>query len=113
MVYQCFCLTCKKRGEEEGQERLALYHGRTSRCFVTRQKEHFDGQAAKKEDNALWKHQELFHAEEECKFEFTAEKFFHEPVMHQIYEGLWPSYNSSRTAIPRGVLLGAVLCVSL
>ena len=55
---------------------------------MTRQKEHFDGQAAKKEDNALWKHQELFHAEEECKFEFTAEKFFHEPVMHQIYEGV-------------------------
>jgi hypothetical protein len=88
MVYQCCCLTCKKRGEEEGQERLALYHGRTSRCFVTRQKEHFDGQAAKKEDNPLWKHQELFHAEEECKFEFTAEKFFREPVMHQIYEGV-------------------------
>ena len=27
-------------------------------------------------------------AEEECKFEFTAEKFFREPVMHQIYEGV-------------------------
>ena len=30
----------------------------------------------------------MFHAEEECKFEFTAEKFFREPVMHQIYEGM-------------------------
>ena len=54
---------------------------------MTRQKEHFDGQAANKEDNALLKHQELFHAgEEACKFEFRAEKFFREPVMHQIYE---------------------------
>ena len=68
--HQCCCMTCKERGEQEGQERLALYHGQTSRCLVRRQKEHFDGQAAKKKDNPLWKHQEMFHAKdkEECKF---------------------------------------------
>jgi hypothetical protein len=88
MVYSCCCLTCKEQGEAEGRERLALYHGRTSRCLVTRQKEHFDGLAANKEENALKKHKELHHAGEECTFAFEAEKFFREPIMHQIYEGV-------------------------
>jgi hypothetical protein len=88
MVYNCVCRTCQIRGEEDGQPRLSFYHGRTSRCLYTRQKEHLSGLASKKEDNALWRHKEIFHETEECQFEFTAEKFFRDAASHQIYEGV-------------------------
>jgi hypothetical protein len=88
MVYHCVCQTCKARGEEDGQQVLSYYHGRTGRCLYTRQKEHLTGLAARKEDNAMWKHKELFHEAEDCRFEFTAEKFFRDAMSHQIYEGV-------------------------
>jgi hypothetical protein len=88
MVYHCVCRTCQARGEDGGPL-LSYYHGRTGRCLYTRQKEHIDGLVAKKEDNALWKHKELFHGEEEeFEYGFTAEKFFKDAMSHQIYEGI-------------------------
>jgi hypothetical protein len=88
MVYSCLCRTCAARGEEEGRPILSYYHGRTGRCLYTRQREHTDGLAAQKEDNALWKHKELFHKDEECQFEFSSEKHFRDAVSHQIFEGI-------------------------
>ena len=52
---------------------------------------------AKKEDNALWKHKELHHPDEECKFVFEAEQFFHEASSHQIYEGVCINNTPSST----------------
>ena len=61
----------------------------------TRQKEHLAGLMAKKEDNALWKHQELHHPDRECSFVFEAERFFNEASSHQIYEGVCINSSSS------------------
>ena len=92
LVYNCFCVTCKSkgRGEEDNQDKplLSYYHGRTARCLYTRQGEHFHGLEVKKEDNAMWKHEELYHPNEECSFQFEAEKFFNDAMSHQIYEGV-------------------------
>ena len=42
----------------------------------------------KKEENAMHKHMELYHQNEEPRFVFEAEKFFKEASSHQIYEGI-------------------------
>ena len=83
MVYHGQCTTCKEQGMGDGDPVLSYYHGRTSRCLYTRQKEHLAGLVAKKEDNALWKHQELHHPDRECSFVFEAERFFNEASSHQ------------------------------
>ena len=92
MVYHAHCTTCRQRGVEEGGPNpnpiLSYYHGRTCRCLYTRQREHLRGWEGRKVDNALWKHQELHHPNEECNFVFEAEKFFHDAALHQIYEGI-------------------------
>jgi hypothetical protein len=87
-VYNCLCITCKAKGEEDGRERMSYYHGRTSRCLYTRQREHFEGLAKRKEENALWKHKELHHPDEDCQFSFEAERFFRDTPSHQIFEGV-------------------------
>jgi hypothetical protein len=84
-VYNCLCMTCK---EEDGRERVSHYHGRTSRCLYTRQLEHFEGLAKKKEDNPLYKHKELHHQGEDCQFTFSVDKSFRDTLSHQIYEGV-------------------------
>ena len=88
MVYWCKCDTCQEEGQEAGQEVVSLYHGRTSRCLYTCQKEHLKGLAAKKEDNALWKHQETFHQVQPPKFSFGAERFFKDSCSCGIFEGV-------------------------
>ena len=52
---------------------------------------------ARKEDNALWKHQEQHHPNRECQFLFEAEKFFPDTSSHQINEGIC---NNSSTSTP-------------
>ena len=91
MVYVCTCLTCKEKvlqvdGKEESI--CSKYHGRSHRCLFTRQGEHITGYQGRKEENALFKHQQLFHSGEECNFSFETEKFFNDAMSHQIYEGV-------------------------
>ena len=88
MVYWCRCDSCQSEGQEAGQEVVSLYHGRTGRCLYSRQKEHLEGLIRRKEDNALWKHQQKFHADQEAKFSFGAEKFFKDPCTCGIFEGV-------------------------
>ena len=91
MVYSCQCLKCKEKVVQvQGKEEpiCSKYHGRSARCLYSRQKEHFSGYGGRKEENALHKHKELFHPDEECQFSFEAEKFFTDAISHQIYEGV-------------------------
>ena len=91
MVYSCTCLTCKEKVVQvDGKDEpiCSQYHGRSHRCLITRQNEHKAGLEARKEDNALYKHQQLFHQGEECQFSFEAERFFKDAMSHQIYEGV-------------------------
>ena len=88
MVYSCLCLTCKDRGEAEDRELVSMYHGRCNRVFYTRQGEHNKGLEKKKEENAMAKHKENFHPQEECKVSFKAEKFFKDVMSQQIFEGV-------------------------
>ena len=78
-------------GEEGGIQ--SWYHGESSRSLYTRQKEHFKGLEKRKEDNPLWKHQEIHHPTEEPKYKFQAEKFFATPMEKAIFEGV--SINNS------------------
>ena len=91
MVYSCTCLTCREKvvqvdGKDESI--CSKYHGRSHRCLITRQSEHFAGYEGRKDEKALFKHQQLFHPGEECHFLFETEKFFNDPMSHQIYEGV-------------------------
>ena len=98
MVYECQCLTCKEKVVQvQGREEpiCSKYHGRTARCLYTRQKEHFSGWVGKKEENAMYKHQQLFHPGEECQFSFEAEKFFKDAISHQIFEGVCINHSPS------------------
>ena len=95
MVYKAQCLTCKEKGVTDGWEIISLYHGRSQRCLYTRQGEHFAGLTGEKEENALWKHKELFHPGEECKFAFEVEKLFKDAISHQIYEGICINHSPS------------------
>ena len=91
MVYSCTCLTCKEKVVQvDGKEEpiCSKYHGRSHRCLITRQIEHFAGYEGRKDENALFKHQQLFHPGEECHFSFETEKFFNDAMSHQIYEGV-------------------------
>ena len=62
--------------------------GRSHRCLITRQSEHQAGYEGRKDENALYKHHQLFHPDEDCHFSFEAEKFFNDAMSHQIYEGV-------------------------
>jgi hypothetical protein len=101
MVYSGQCTTCAKDGGEDPL--LAYYHGETSRTLYTRQREHFSGLAAKKENNPLLKHTELYHPDTPPSFEFRAEKFFTDPCSKSIYEGV----SINRSASTEGYLLNS------
>ena len=90
MVYNCECMICKESEnlERPGEKLKSYYHGRTSRCLYSRQKEHNAGADGRREDNPMHKHMELYHPNDEPKFVFEAEKFFKDAVSHQIYEGV-------------------------
>ena len=90
LVYKTVCDTCGERGL------ISCYHGRSGRCLYTRQREHQIGFEKRKEDNALWKHKELHHPDEECAFAFQVEKFFQDPSSQGIFEGV--SINHSPSA---------------
>ena len=55
--------------------------------MYSRQREHNTGAEARKDENAMLKHMELYHPNEEPRFVFEAEKFFKDVVSHQIYDG--------------------------
>ena len=90
MVYNVQCMICKDIIDPDRPDEniKCLYHGRTCRCLYTRQKEHNSGAEGRKEDNALYKHMQLFHPNQTPKFVFEAEKFFKDVASHQIYEGV-------------------------
>ena len=94
-MYEGRCDTCGEVVGEDGEEVVSLYHGRSSRCLYTRQREHFEGLAKKKEDSPLFKHKEKFHPGVDCKFSFRAEKFFREPCSSAIYEGVSINHSPS------------------
>ena len=84
MVYSCSCLSCKLAE----QEKVSMYHGRSARTLYTRQSEHISGCVAKRTDNALFKHTQLFHEGVMPEFEFQAERFFSDATSAQIFEGV-------------------------
>ena len=84
------------KGEQEGKEVLSHYHGKTSRYLYTRHKEHLAGLEKTKEDNALWKHKELYHKNKEYEFVFSAEKLFKDPCSQAIYEGVRLNHTESK-----------------
>ena len=88
LVYSCQCITCKLEQQKE-----SWYHGRSARTLYTRQGEHNSGLAAGREDNALYKHVQLYHPVATPEFQFQAEKFFPDATSAQIYEGV--SINNS------------------
>ena len=91
MVYACNCLNCKQAVEVKE----SWYHGRTARTLYTRQGEHITGFEAGKEENALYKHAQLFHQGEVPEFQFEAEKFFSDATSAQIYEGVCINHTPS------------------
>ena len=77
------CLTCGEGGQ------CSYYHGETSRTLYSRQKEHFTGFYKRKENNALYKHQELHHPDHPpAEFQFQSEKSFSDPASKQLFEGV-------------------------
>ena len=88
LAYSCQCITCKLEQQKE-----SWYHGRSARTLYTRQGEHNSGLAAGREDNALYKHAQLYHPGATPEFQFQAEKFFPDATSAQIYEGV--SINNS------------------
>jgi hypothetical protein len=92
-VYSCRCLTCEARGVAEETKVQSWYHGETSRTLYTRQKEHYTGLQNSKQENPLFKHQELHHPEATPEFEFRPEKFLSDTISKQIFEGV--SINNS------------------
>ena len=56
--------------------------------LYTRQREDNSGAEGKREDNALYKHMQLFHPNQASSFVFEAEKFFKDVASHQIFEGV-------------------------
>ena len=84
-------LDLQGEGSAGGRQRrvnLLAISWESHRCLITRQNEHNAGLDAKKEDNALYKHQQLFRQGEECNFSFEAEQFFKDAMSHKIYEGV-------------------------
>ena len=97
MVYGCQCLNCKEKDDpnQPDQTIKSWYHGRTYRCLYSRQKEHNSGMEGRNEENALFKHMELHHPNQEPRFVFEAEKFFKDASSHQIYEGVCINHSPS------------------
>ena len=97
MVYGCQCLICKEteNPEKPDQTIKSWYHGRTHRCLYSRQKEHNSGMEGRQEENAMHKHMELHHPNQEPRFAFEAEKFFKDACSHQIYEGVCINHSPS------------------
>ena len=97
MVYQCQCLICKEKDnpDQPDQTIKSWYHGRTYRCLYSRQKEHNSGIEGGQEENAMHKHMELHHPNQEPRFVFEAEKFFKDACSHQIYEGVCINHSPS------------------
>ena len=89
-MYNVQCMICKDIIDPDRPDEniKCLYHGRTCRCLYTQQKGHNSGAEGRKEDNALYKHMQLFHPNQMQKFVFEAEKFFKDVASHQIYEGV-------------------------
>ena len=82
-VYSCTCLTCRDVGQSE-----AWYHGETSCTLYSRQREHLNGLARKKQTNALYKHEENHHPDNVPEFEFKTEKTFSDTASKQLYKGI-------------------------
>ena len=55
ITYSITCYTCQKSGK------VAKYLGETSRTCYLKGIEHMEGRAACKEDNPLYKHDQLYH----------------------------------------------------
>ena len=80
--YELECQTCKEDGK------AAVYHGETSRTFLTRSNEHMTGYASRRKDNPLWKHQTNFHPGLQPTYNMRTLKFFKDPLTRQINEGV-------------------------
>ena len=90
MVYGCQCMICNENENPDQPDETikSWYHGRSCRCLYSRQREHNSGVEGQKEENAMHKHMEIHHPNEEPRFVFEAEKFFKDVSSHQIFEGV-------------------------
>ena len=79
--YEQQCLICLE------DQKVAIYHGESSRTLYTRSKEHCAGLRQKKADNPMHKHQANFHPGLEADFSIKATRFFNDPLTRQINEG--------------------------
>ena len=87
--YEQQCLLCLE------EQKVAIYHGETSRTLYTRSKEHCTGQKKKKDDNPMHKQQANFHPGQEVQFSIKAIRFFNDPLTRQINEGVRINHSKS------------------
>ena len=88
--YEMECNICKE------DNKVAVYHGESSRTLFTRTKEHMTGFTSKKKDNPLFKHQTNFHPGLQPNYTMKALRFFKDPLTRQINEGV--RINNSRSS---------------
>ena len=80
--YEQQCLLCLQ------DDKIALYHGETSKTLYKRSTQHAYGLNKKKADNPMYKHMSNFHPGLEPNFITKATKFFSDPLARQINEGV-------------------------
>ena len=80
--YELQCNICKE------EDKVAVYHGESSRTFYTRTKEHMAGYTSKRKENPILKHQTNFHPGQEPNYIMKALKFYKDPLTRQINEGV-------------------------
>ena len=80
VVYTLSCRGCRSRGVE------AVYYGKSSRTAYIRGREHWKGQQARREDNALAKHDELHHEGARETYIMRVVRTHRKPVTRQIHE---------------------------
>ena len=82
ITYKISCMECKMEGKKTN------YWGESSRTLYERYGEHLDKKLKKKEDSALWKHEELWHNGEEVEFRPEVIQKHMKPLTRQIQEGV-------------------------
>ena len=90
MDYKLQCDQCSIRNSKEGvkndDKTVAHYWGEVSRSAAERSAEHVNGYKRKQEDNPMYKHKILHHAEEEVTFTMSIVKRHQTPLPRMVLE---------------------------
>ena len=93
ILYQTFCLECKKAGKD------SIYIGESSRTGFERGGEHQYDFKTKAEDSHMFLHQSEEHGDMEIKFSMKIVKQFQSSFRRQVHEAVSISRNSSRNIL--------------